>query len=157
MTRQNQKALSLADDIQRTRPNDTIAQNVAVPWIRAMAYLNPGNAKADAEKSIDLLNTAAVYMRASTGILFSRAMAYEQAKRYAEAEQDFQQVLHWKSVRGPDMMAPVAQLELGRLYQKQGDLPKARIAYQNFLAMWKDADPDVPLLLQAKAEYAKLQ
>lgn len=157
LTQQNQRALSLADDIQRTRPNDTIAQNVAVPWIRAMANLHPANPKADPEKAIDLLNTAAVYMRANTGILFSRAMAYEQAKRYAEAEQDFQQVLHWKSVRGPDMMAATAQLELGRLYQKQGYLPKARVAYQNFLAMWKDADPDVPLLLQAKAEYAKLQ
>jgi tetratricopeptide (TPR) repeat protein len=122
-----------------------------------MVYLHPANAKADPEKAIDLLNTAAVYMRAHTGILFTRAMAYQQAKRYAEAEQDFQQVLHWKAVRGPDVMPVAAQLELGRLYQKQGDLPKARIAYQNFLNMWKDADPDVPLLLQAKAEYAKLQ
>src|ERR1019366_10082579 len=50
-----------------------------------------------------------------------------------------------------------AQLELGRVYQKQGDTAKARIAYQNFLADWKDADPDVPLLHEAKAEYAKLQ
>jgi hypothetical protein len=54
-------------------------------------------------------------------------------------------------------MTPAAQLELGRVYGQQGDLPKARIAYQNFLNMWKDADPDVPLLGQAKAEYAKLQ
>ena len=54
-------------------------------------------------------------------------------------------------------MEAAAQLELGRLYQKQGDLSKARVAYQNFLAMWKDADANVPLLLQAKAEYAKLQ
>jgi eukaryotic-like serine/threonine-protein kinase len=51
----------------------------------------------------------------------------------------------------------LAQLELGRLFQKQGETPKARIAYQNFLAAWKDADPDLPLLHEAKAEYAKLQ
>src|SRR5258706_8587951 len=76
LTRQEQKALSLADDIQRTRPNDTIAQNVAVPWIRAMVYLHPANAKADPEKAIDLLNTAAVYMRAHTCSLFTPAMAY---------------------------------------------------------------------------------
>jgi hypothetical protein len=50
-----------------------------------------------------------------------------------------------------------AQLELGRVYRKQGDTAKARIAYQNFLAAWKDADPDLPLLHEAKAEYAKLQ
>jgi serine/threonine protein kinase/tetratricopeptide (TPR) repeat protein len=155
--RQDQKALALADEIQRTRPNDTIAQNVAVPSIRATAYLFPANpARIAPDKAIDSLNTAAVYMRASTGVLFTRGLAYAQAKRYAEAEQDFQQVLRLKAARGPDYMPVAAQLELGRLYQKQGDLPKARIAYQNFLALWKDADPDVPLLLKAKAEYAKL-
>ena len=58
---------------------------------------------------------------------------------------------------GPNVMVVAAQLELGRVYQKQGDAAKARIAYQNFLAAWKDADPNVPLLKEAKAEYAKLQ
>jgi tetratricopeptide (TPR) repeat protein len=155
---QDQKALSLADEIQRSRPNDTVAQNVAVPMARALVYLMPANpAKAAPEKAIDLLNAAAVYMRASTGILFSRGLAYSQAGRYPEAIQDFQRVMELKSVHGPDFVIPVAQLELGRVYQKQGDTAKARIAYQNFLAMWKDADPDVPLLLRAKAEYAKLQ
>ena len=158
LIRQDQRALSLADDIQRTRPNDTIAQNVAVPWIRAMTYLTPANpAKASPDKAIDLLNTAAVYMRANSGILFTRGMAYQQAKRYAEAEQDFQQVVRLRGARGPDMMPAMAQLELGRLYQKQGDLPKARIAYQDFLALWRDADSDAPLLVKAKAEYARLQ
>jgi tetratricopeptide (TPR) repeat protein len=76
--------------------------------------------------------------------------------RLAEAQQDFQKILDSKS-QGPDALMPVAQLELGRIYQKQGDTAKARIAYQNFLAAWKDADPDLPLLKEAKAEYAKLQ
>jgi hypothetical protein len=62
-----------------------------------------------------------------------------------------------KSHYGPDIVFVVAQLEMGRLFQKQGDTPKARIAYQNLLADWKDADPDLPLLREAKAEYAKLQ
>jgi tetratricopeptide (TPR) repeat protein len=155
---QDQKAVSLADEIQRSRPTDTIAQNVAVPMIRAIALLNLSNlAKASPEKSIDQLNTAALYTRASSGVLYARGRAYRQAGRYAEAEQDFQKILNWKALHGPDPMAPAAQLELGRVYQKQGDTAKARIAYQNFLSMWKDADPDVPLLLQAKAEYAKLQ
>jgi eukaryotic-like serine/threonine-protein kinase len=154
---QEQKALSIADEIQRTRPNDTIAQNVAVPTIHALTYLLPSNpAKADPNKAIDLENTAALYARASTGVLFGRGMAYRQAGRLAEAQQDFQRILELKT-RGPDLMVVAAQLELGRVYQKQGDIAKARIAYQNFLAAWKDADPDVPLLLQAKAEYAKLQ
>jgi tetratricopeptide (TPR) repeat protein len=154
---QEQKALSIADEIQRTRPNDTIAQNVAIPTIRAATYLFPSNpAKADPAKAIDLENTAALYARANTGVLFARGVAYRQAGRLAEAQQDFQKVLEMRT-HGPDPVLVAANLELGRVYQKQGDTAKARIAYQNFLAAWKDADPDVPLLLQAKAEYAKLQ
>jgi tetratricopeptide (TPR) repeat protein len=155
---QDQKALSLVSEIQRSRPNDTIAQNVAVPMIQAVVSMNPsGSAKPAPEKAIDLLNTSALYMRSSPGVLYARGLAYKHAGRYEEAVQDFQKILEWKPLHGPDYMAPAAQLELGRVYQKQGDTAKARIAYQNFLAMWKDADPDVPLLLQAKAEYAKLQ
>jgi len=157
VARQEQKALSIADEIQRARPNDTIAQNVAVPTIRAIAHLRPTNpSKADPAKAIDLENAAAVYYRASTGVLFGRGMAYAQAGRLTEAQQDFQKVMDTKT-HGPDLLSCVAQLELGRVYQKQGDSAKARIAYQNFLATWKDADPNLPLLLKAKAEYAKLQ
>ena len=155
---QEQRALSFVTEIQRSRPNDTIAQNVAVPMIQAVVNINPsGSAKPAPEKAIDLLNTSALYMRSSSGVLYARGLAYKQAGRYDEAAQDFQKILDWKPLHGPDYMTPAAQLELGRVYQKQGDTAKARIAYQNFLAMWKDADPDVPLLLQAKAEYAKLQ
>jgi hypothetical protein len=58
---------------------------------------------------------------------------------------------------GPDLIFISTQLEMARVFQKQGDTAKARIAYQNVLAEWKDADPDVPLLHEIKAEYAKLQ
>jgi serine/threonine protein kinase/tetratricopeptide (TPR) repeat protein len=156
--RQDQKALALADEIQRAHPNDTMAINVTIPMIRAIAALRPANpAKADPAKAIDFLNTAALYARASPGVFFARGKAYEQAGRYAEAQQDLQKVLDIKSRSGPDPVFIVAQLEMGRLFQKQGDLPKARVAYQNFLTAWKDADPDLPLLHEAKAEYAKLQ
>ena len=154
---QGQKALSVADEVQRMRPNDTIAQNVAAPTIRAAVCLFPVNrGKADPAKAIDLENTAALYARANTGVLFGRGLAYRQAGRLAEAQQDFQRVAEMRT-HGPDATVVAAQLELGRDYQLQGDTAKARIAYQNFLAAWKDADPDVPLLIQAKAEYAKLQ
>jgi eukaryotic-like serine/threonine-protein kinase len=155
---QDQKALALADEIQRTHPNDTIAVNVTVPLIRAVAAMKPANpAKADPAKAIDFLNTAALYARASSGVLYARGMAYAQAGRYAEAQQDLQKVAELKTHSGPDIVFVIAQLELGRVYQKQGEAAKARIAYQNFLAAWKDADSDLPLLHEAKAEYAKLQ
>jgi serine/threonine protein kinase/tetratricopeptide (TPR) repeat protein len=155
---EDQQARNLADEIQKTRPNDTIAQNVAVPMTQAIAFLSlSGGSKPQPEKAIDLLNTAALYSRSSSGVLYTRGLAYKQAGRYEEAAQDFQKILDWKPLHGPDQMVPAAQLELGRVYQKEGESAKARVAYQNFLAMWKDADPDVPLLLQAKVEYARLQ
>jgi tetratricopeptide (TPR) repeat protein len=154
----DQKALALADEIQRARPNDTLAINVTVPVIRAVVALLPTNlAKADPAKAIDYLNTAAVYGRADDGVLFARGLAYQQAGRYTEAQQDMQTVINMKSHHYPDIVFTIAQLESARIFQKQGDIPKARIAYQNFLADWKDADPDLPLLHEAKAEYAKLQ
>jgi tetratricopeptide (TPR) repeat protein len=156
--RQEKAADDLASEIQRTRPNDTIAQNVAVPVIHAMVSLLPAGAgKASPEDAIDQLNSAVVYARANTGVYYVRGLAYEQAKRDAEAQQDFQKVLDLKPLHGPDLVVVAAQLELGRVYQKLGDPGKARIAYQNFFATWKDADPDLPLLKAAKAEYAKLQ
>ena len=155
---QEQKAVALADEIRRAHPNDTMAVNVTVPVIRAITALRPANpAKADPAKAIDFLNTAALYARASADVFYVRAIACEQAGRYAEAQQDLQKVLEFKSHHGPDIVFALAQLELGRLSQKQGDISKARIAYQDFLAAWKDADPGVPLLHEAKAEYAKLQ
>ncbi len=155
--REDEKALALTDEIQRTHPNDTIAINVTVPLIRAVVALRPVNpAKADPAKAVDFLNTAALYGRANPAVLYVRGIAYEHAGRYSEAQQDIEKALSFKS-RGPDLIYAVAQLELARVLQKEGDVPKARVAYQNFLADWKDADPDVPLLHEAKAEYAKLQ
>jgi serine/threonine protein kinase/Flp pilus assembly protein TadD len=157
VTGNQKKAFEIADELQRTRPNDIIAQNVAVPSIRAATMMLAPGAKADPEKAIDLLNTAALYSRSGTDILFMRGVAYREAGRYAESEQDLKNLANLKSIHGPDLLIVLAQLELGRLYSKEGDMAKARIAYQNFLASWKDADPDVPILHKAKAEYAKLQ
>jgi tetratricopeptide (TPR) repeat protein len=159
---QDQKANALADEILRGHPNDTMAVNVTVPLIRAISALHPLNSartatEPDPAKAIDFLNTAALYGRANAAVLYVRGIAYEHAGRFAEAQQDFQKVMDLKSRSGPDLIFVITQLEFARLFQKQGDTPKARIAYQNFFADWKDADPDLPLLHEAQAEYAKLQ
>jgi serine/threonine protein kinase/tetratricopeptide (TPR) repeat protein len=155
---QDQKANALADEIQHSHPNDTMAVNVNVPVIRAITALrSPNPANADSAKAIDFLNTAALYGRANAGVFYVRGLAYEHAGRYPEAQQDLQKVMALKYRTGPDLVYVLAQLELGRLYQKQGDAAKARVAYQDFFAVWKDADPDLPLLHEAQAEYAKLQ
>jgi tetratricopeptide (TPR) repeat protein len=156
--REDQKALALADEIQRAHPNDSMAINVTVPVIRAIAALRPANpAKADPAKAIDSLNTAALYARDSSGVFYTRGIAYEQAGRYTEAQQDFQKIMDIRRHSNPDVVFPAAQLELARVFQKEGDKPQARIAYQNFLAEWKNADPDLPLLHEVQVEYARLQ
>ncbi len=152
------KASAIADEILRAHPNDTLTVNSTVPQIRAIIALMPPNgAKPDPARAIDLLNTAALYARANPGVFYLRGLAYEMAGRDSEALQDFQKVVDFSHRSGPDIVYAAVQVELGRVYQKQGNIPQARIAYQNFLADWKDADPGLPLLHVAKSEYAKLQ
>jgi predicted Zn-dependent protease len=84
-------------------------------------------------------------------------MAYLQLRRAEEATTEFRAVLDH---RGVDPMAPaweLSQVGLARAYAMQGDTAKARAAYQDFFALWNEADPDIPILKEAKAEYAKLQ
>jgi eukaryotic-like serine/threonine-protein kinase len=147
------KALSLADDIGRRRPNDTMAQFVYVPLIRTLVELRHG----ETAKAIDLLDTAAVYGRANSGVSYVRGWTYLKAKQGAEAAQEFQKILDIKAWYGVDVLVPLARLGLARAYALQGDNAKSRVAYQDFFAAWKDADPDVPILKQAKAEYEKVK
>ncbi len=146
------KALSLAEDISHRRPNDTISQYVTVPLIKALVELHRN--KPDA--AIDAANTAALYARASSGVLYVRGLSYLKAGRGSEALQDFQKVIDSKVFHGIDVIVPLSKLGLARAYALQGDTARSRTAYQDFLADWKDADPDIPVLKQAKAEYAKL-
>jgi hypothetical protein len=80
-----------------------------------------------------------------------------QARRGAEAAAEFQKIVDHRGIAPMFPVHPLAKLGLGRAYVISGDTAKARAAYQDFLALWKDADPDVTILKEAKAEYAKLQ
>jgi len=89
---------------------------------------------------------------------YVRGEVYLAAHRGAQAAAEFQRILDHQSVFF--FSAPIgvlARLQLARAYAMQGDTAKAHAAYQDFLALWKDADPDIPILKQAKAEYAKLK
>jgi hypothetical protein len=79
------------------------------------------------------------------------------ANRGQEGAAEFQKILDHRGIVTNYPWGAVARLELGRAYTLQGDTSKARGAYQNFFTLWKDADPDIPILKQAKLEYAKLQ
>ena len=89
-------------------------------------------------------------------ILYVRGLAYLQLHDGAKAAGEFQKILDHRGVNPIHGIYSLGLLGLGRAYALQNDTAKARTAYQDFFAMWKDADPEVPVLLAAKAEYAKL-
>jgi tetratricopeptide (TPR) repeat protein len=89
--------------------------------------------------------------------VYARGEAYLAAHRGGEAAAEFQKILDHRGIVLNEPIGALAHLQLGRAYVLQGDTPKARAAYQDFLALWRDADPDIPILQQAKAEYAKLK
>ena len=87
---------------------------------------------------------------------YVRGQAYLRLRQGKEAAEQFQNILNHRGVCGTMVTCPLAHLQLGRARAISGDGPGARAAYQDFFALWKDADPDVPILKEAKAEYAKL-
>jgi eukaryotic-like serine/threonine-protein kinase len=88
---------------------------------------------------------------------YIRGLAYIQAKKPSEAQAQFQKILDHKGLADGHIIYPLSHLGIARAAVLANDTAKARTAYQDFLALWKDADPDVPILNQAKAEYEKLK
>ena len=148
----NKKALELASQVPKERPNDTLVQAVYVPLVQAVVALNVGNA----ENAIELLKSGLPYDKAATPNLYVRGLAYLKAGQGTEAAQEFQKILALRNFAPTDPLMSMAHLGLGRAYALSGDTAKSRAAYQDFFALWKDADPDIPILKQAKSEYAKL-
>ena len=137
----------------REQPESTLQNAVQVPLVRAILELNHGNAA----KAIELLKSAEPYDKTIVEIHYVRSRAYLASHQPAKAIQELESVLSLKDRNFFEPLLGLVRLELARAYAQQGDTAKARTAYQDFLALWKDADPDLPMLAQAKAEYAKLQ
>ena len=89
--------------------------------------------------------------------LYVRGEAYLKAGDGQHAVAEFQKIIDHRTVVANDLLRSLGHLQLGRSYLMQSDVGKAKAAYQQFLTLWKDADPHIPVLKQAKAEYAKLQ
>jgi len=150
---EDSKALKMAQDIAKQRPYDTMVQSVQVPLVRALVELNHGNAV----KAIDLMDGAMVYGRVNTAVLYIRGEASLKAGQGGDAAQAFQRVLDLKAYTWGDPLVPLSRLGLARAYALEADKARSRVAYQDFLAQWKDADADIPLLKEAKTEYARVQ
>jgi eukaryotic-like serine/threonine-protein kinase len=155
----------LADDLEKRFPEDTFAKFTYVPVLRALSALERGKPL----DSVELLRIALPYELAVNGLNFNhfylgglhsayvRGEALLAARRYAEAAAEFQKILDHRGIVGSDPIGVLAHLQLGRTFALSGETIKAKSAYQEFLTLWKDADPDIPILTQAKAEFAKLQ
>ena len=127
-----------------------------LPTMRAASALG----HKDATKAIDFLHGVSPYVGGDLEEMISvhlRAQAYLMLRDASAAAGEFQKILDHPGLVLENPVGALAHLGLGRAYVSQGDITKARVAYQAFLTLWKEADPDIPILKQAKAEYAKLQ
>ena len=150
-------AQSLADDLAKRFPQDTIVQAIYLPLIRAQIAMS----RNDPAKAAELLAPHKEYdlsqWQMPLATIYVRGMSLLAQKKGREARAEFQKVLDGRGVAPNEIIPTLAQLGIARAYALSGDTSKARTAYQDFLAIWKDADPDLPILQQAKSEYAKLQ
>jgi eukaryotic-like serine/threonine-protein kinase len=159
------RAEELAGDLEKRFPEDTFVRFTYAPVLRALSTLQRGKPT----DSVEQLQIALRYELAANGLNFNhfclgglhsayvRGNAFLAAHRYAEAAAEFQKILNHRGIVGLDPIGALARLQLGRAYAFSGDRTNAKSAYQDFVTLWKDADPDTPVLKQARAEYARLQ
>jgi serine/threonine protein kinase/tetratricopeptide (TPR) repeat protein len=155
---------ALAADMEKRFPEDTFVKFTYAPVLRALAALGRGK-PAD---SVERLEIARPYELAVNGLNFNhfylgglhsayvRGEAFIAAQRYTEAAAEFQKIVDHRGIVGLDPIGVLAHLQRGRVFALSGDKNRAKAAYQDFLAFWKDADPDIPIMRSARAEYGRL-
>ena len=157
-------AEALANDLEKRFPQDTSVRFSYVPAVRALIALN----RHEPTKAIELLQVSVPYelgapntsLRGFFGALYPiyvRGLAYLAAGQGLEGATEFKKILDHSGVVVSDPIGALARVRLGRAYALPGNKTEARSAYLEFLTLWKDADPNIPIYQQAKAEYAKLQ
>jgi len=153
----------LSNELEKQFPLNTFLHGYWLPTIRGYLELHRG--KPDA--ALNALQATTPYEMGFPppqfgpgGLIYPvyvRGRAYLALHQGKEAASEFQKLLDHRNMLGNSPMFPLAHLQLARAYAMQGDTAKAKAAYQDFLSLWKDADPDIPVLIAAKAQYAKLQ
>jgi len=150
----DQKAETLIAEARHGRPNDVLIQNVVFPRVEAQLQMHHGKAAA-------AVQTLTVALQYEDGLYFRthvlRGQAHLAGGDVGNAIPEFRKFLSRRALSPLNFYYPLAQLGLARALAAQHDTANARTAYQDFFASWKDADPDIPVLKQARAEYAKLQ
>jgi hypothetical protein len=160
---ESERSQTLAKDLDMRFPEDSAVQSLYLPPIRALDALNAGAPS----KALDLMRaslpydrglppSAAPYFIGPLYTTYVRGLAYLNAHRGPEAAGEFQKIIDARTIVVSDPVGALAHLELGRALVLSADKVKAKIAYQQFLTLWKDADPDIPVFIQAKKEFAAL-
>jgi eukaryotic-like serine/threonine-protein kinase len=150
------RAQALAEELQKNYPTNTMLKLYWLPTINAAIELSRSNSS----QALVYLEAPAPYELRQSGNLYPaylRGQAYLLAHNGSAAAAEFQKLLDHRGIALNAVTGSLAHLQIGRAYTMAGDTAKAKAAYQDFLTLWKDADPDIPILKQAKAEYAKLQ
>jgi eukaryotic-like serine/threonine-protein kinase len=158
------RARTLMNDLGKRFTEDTSVEFTYLPTIRAALALHAGAPA----KAIEALRAATPYELGVSGLSFFgcfgglypaylRGEAYLALHRWREAEMEFQKILAHPGIVIADPIGALVHLQLGRAYALSGDKSKATTAYEKFFTLWKDADPDIPISKDAKAEYAKLR
>ena len=152
------RAHAMTDVLGQRFPDDTVVQFNFLPVLHGQLALS----RNDAPAAIEALQAAATYELGDVDYVklypvYVRGEAYLAAHQGSEAAAEFQKILDHRGIVLNEPIGALAQLQLGRAYAMEGDTAKARTAYQGFLTLWKDADPDIPVLIAANAEYPKLK
>jgi tetratricopeptide (TPR) repeat protein len=155
------RAQALADDLAQRFSEDTVVRFVYLPTLRAQLAFNRG----ETWKAVEFLEPAATYELGVPGpttfannlySIYVRGQAYLRAGQGADAAAQFQKIIDSRGLVVNDPVGALAPLGLARAYTVSGDQAKAKAAYQDFFQLWKDADADIPILKQARVDYAKL-
>jgi eukaryotic-like serine/threonine-protein kinase len=164
LLRDSVQAHEIEVDLGKRYPEDTSVQFSYLPSLRALEALNQG----DAAKALEMTQVATPYDLAVPGTalftgsffgalypVYVRGLAYSRMGRHREAAAEFQKFLDHPGIVLNDPIGPMARLQLARALSASGDRAKAAAAYKDLLALWKDADPDIPVVQQARAESAR--
>ncbi len=150
------RAESIVAALAKENPSNTMLNSFDLPVIRATIEIGRNNPA----KAVEILQPVIPFDLASQRAMLStyqRGRAYLALHKGSEAAAEFQKIVDHPGVALNSITAALAKLGLARAYALEGDTAKARVAYQDFFALWKDADPGIPILVAAKSEYAKLQ
>jgi len=158
----NKRLQTLTDDLAKRFPEATLVQFNYLPTLRAKLALSRGNPSGAIENlevavPYDFGKTSASNYWVALYPVYVRGEAYLSAHQGKEASAEFQKILDHRGIVLNEPIGALAHLQIGRAYAMQGDTARAQAAYQDFFSLWKDADPDIPILKRARLEYAKLQ